>query len=80
MPDFAHAGDGVRLSGVNPGSPAAGVGLREGDVILELAGRPVADLRGYAEILRSLEPGARVRIRYLRAGESREVTARTVAR
>jgi serine protease Do len=34
---------GVQLTGVLPGSPAAAAGLRRGDVLLTLAGQPVAD-------------------------------------
>ncbi|GAB4278094.1 MAG: DegQ family serine endoprotease [Deferrisomatales bacterium] len=45
-------GEGVVVSGVEPGSPAAAAGLRRGDVILEVNQEPVADLEGYRKALR----------------------------
>jgi hypothetical protein len=80
VPDFAYSGDGVRLSGVNPGSPAEGAGLREGDVLVAVNGQPVDTLKEYADVLRKLEPGDAVKIRFLRGGELRSVETRVVER
>jgi membrane-associated protease RseP (regulator of RpoE activity) len=70
VPDMS-AGDapGLRLSGVRPGSPADAAGLRAGDVIVELGGRPVKDLYGYSDALYAHKPGDRVEIVFLRNGE-----------
>ena len=46
IPDFNHAGEGVLLSGVIPGSPAEKAGLKEGDLLVEFGGAPIEDLRG----------------------------------
>jgi len=56
--DFGYSGAGVRLSSVNPGSPAQLAGLGEGDILTEVNGRPVSSLREYAELLRALAPPA----------------------
>jgi aminopeptidase N len=80
VPDFAYSGEGVRLSGVNPGSPAEGAGLREGDVVVAVNGQPVHTLKEYADVLRGLEPGDAVTIRFLRGGEPRSVETRAVER
>ncbi len=80
VPDFAFEGDGVRLDGIVPASPAANAGLGEGDVIVRMNGQEVTDLRGYAEILRQLEPGQTVEVVYLRDGEKRTVTVIVEAR
>jgi hypothetical protein len=80
VPDFAFDGGGVRLSDVMPDSPAAGAGLRGGDVLMAVNGRGIADLRAYAEALRALAPGDRVEIQYLRDGEARLVETRAVER
>jgi aminopeptidase N len=80
VPDFAYSGEGVRLSGVNPGSPAEGADLREGDVLVAVNGQPVNTLKEYAEVLRRLEPGDAVKIRFLRGGELRSIETRVVER
>jgi S1-C subfamily serine protease len=66
IPDFSYAGEGARLSGVMAGSPAEKGGLRAGDVIIGINENPVAGLRDLSEILKSLDPGSRVRIMLLR--------------
>jgi hypothetical protein len=80
VPDFAWSGAGVRLSGVNPGSPAEGAGLREGDVVVAVNGSSVDTLKEYADALRALAPGDAVEIRFLREGETRSVGTRAVQR
>jgi hypothetical protein len=78
IPDFAYQGRGFRLSGVAPGSPAEAAGLREGDVIVAMNGRQVAGLKGLSDILKSLSPGDRISVTFLRDG--RERTAETVVK
>jgi aminopeptidase N len=80
VPDFAYAGEGVRLSGVNPGSPAETAGLREGDIVTAINDRAVKSLKEYADALRSLAPGDAVQIRFLRDGVPGNVDARAVER
>jgi S1-C subfamily serine protease len=62
MPDFAFAGPGVKVAGVTPGSPAEKAGVREGDVLLEVDGKDVPDLRAFSGILRELKPGQTVKV------------------
>ena len=73
VPDFGFPGPGVKLSGITPGSPAEAAGLQEGDVLLRIDGREVADLRAFSDILKTLEPGQTVVVVYSRDGE--EMTA-----
>jgi hypothetical protein len=80
VPDFAYAGEGVRLSGVNPGSPAEQAGLREGDVLVALNDQPIGTLKHYADLLRELEPGDVVRISFKRDGALRAIETRVVQR
>ena len=70
VPDMA-AGDveGLRLSGVRAGSPADQGGLRAGDVVVELGGRPVKDIYTYTDALYANQPGDTVRIVVLRGTE-----------
>ncbi|MGE5751516.1 MAG: M20/M25/M40 family metallo-hydrolase, partial [Nitrospirota bacterium] len=78
VPDFSYQGRGFRLSGVAPGSPAEAASLREGDVIVAINGREVTGLKGFSDILKSLSPGDRISVTFLRDG--RESTALMVVK
>jgi hypothetical protein len=80
VPDFAYADEGVRLSGVTPGTPAAAAGLREGDVIARINEREVRNLRDYGDVLRQLTPGDKVTIHFRRAGALMSATTSVIAR
>jgi hypothetical protein len=72
VPDFAFPGPGVKVEQVGSDSPAEAAGFQAGDVLIRINEDDVTDLRAYSQILRTLEPGQRVRATVLRAGE--EVT------
>jgi aminopeptidase N len=60
VPDFAFAGPGVRVVEIVPDSPAAIAGIQAGDVLLEMAGRPIASLQAYTDLLKTLTAGESV--------------------
>ncbi len=66
VPDYAFSGAGVRLSGVVPGSPAEAAGLKEGDVIVKINSSAVAGLKGFSDVLKTVHPGEKVSITFLR--------------
>ncbi len=74
VPDFAFPGPGVRVSGLVAGSPAEKAGIREGDVIRTLDGKPVANLQGFSALLGSFSPGQAVKTTVLREGKEVDVT------
>ncbi|UCF03120.1 MAG: M20/M25/M40 family metallo-hydrolase [Deltaproteobacteria bacterium] len=80
IPDFAYGGEGCRLSGVVPGSPAESSGLREGDVIVRIGSDAVLNLRDLSNILKSLNPGDRISITFLRADKEMKSEAEVVVR
>jgi aminopeptidase N len=80
VPDFAFAGPGVRVSGVTPGSPAEKAGVKEGDVLLKVDGKHVADLRGFSDILRGLAPGQTVKAVVMRGGQELTLDVTVVER
>lgn len=80
VPDFEFGGPGVRLSGVSPGSPAEQAGLQAGDVVVRLAGRPVASLADLSGVLRTLAVGQEVEVEYSREGAARSARVTLVAR
>lgn len=60
-------------------SPARRAGLRRGDVIVEVAGRTAGGVGEVQRLIARLEPGERVPVRVVRAGEARDVTVRLKA-
>jgi len=68
MPDFEFAGPGVRVAGVTAGSPAEKAGVKDGDILLRIDGKDVANLQGFSTILRGLVPGQTVKTILSRAG------------
>ena len=69
VPDMAFPGPGVRLEDVVAGSPAAGAGLRTGDVLVRFDGAAVEDLRGYSDLLKAKQPGEKASIVIVRDGK-----------
>ena len=79
VPDMAgdDAVKGLRLQGVTPGSPADKAGLKAGDVVVELDGRPVTDLYTYTDALYARAPGDVITVVALRGAAAPErVTVR----
>ena len=69
------ADQGVLASGFIKGSPAANAGqLREGDVIVALAGEPTPDAAALVKAVRRCEPGQTVVIEVFRAGRRISLT------
>lgn len=73
--DPDHRGAGVRVAGIEQDSGAAAAGLKEGDLILSIDGRPVDSLTEMRTALAGHGPGERVEIRYVRDGEEIKVAA-----
>jgi membrane-associated protease RseP (regulator of RpoE activity) len=75
-PPAGHAGPEVVA--VSPGGPAATAGIRPGDVLVAIDGRPVADAARVVESLATRPPGTVVKVDLDRAGrrESVQVTTR----
>ena len=71
MPDVTGASTipGVRADIVVAGKPAHAAGMRSGDVIQELDGKPVKDINEYMERLSELKAGTTIPVKVLRAGE-----------
>ena len=74
IPDFAFQGPGVKLDGVVPGSPAEKAGMRAGDILTHFGNDEVNGLGGFNDLLKKLEPGNKVRLRWTRAGVPSEAT------
>ena len=76
IPDFGFEKEtGVLLSGVRPGSPAEKAGLREGDLIVKMAGVRVKSLHDLVHVLRSKQAGDTVEVIFMRDGHEIKSTA-----
>lgn len=69
VPDFEQQGnEGVLLTGVNPGSPAALAGLQAKDILTGLGEIRVKNLYDLVFALRFYRPNEEVEVRWVRAG------------
>lgn len=73
-------GDGLKVVRVLPGLTAEKVGLKEGDVVLRLAGKPLPNPAAVAPAARTLEGGKPVELRVRRRTENLVLTGETVPR
>lgn len=64
--------DAPRVAGLVPGSPADRAGIREGDVLVAVDGRPLTTPEGGADFS-GIEPGRRVRLTLEKDGARRDV-------
>jgi S1-C subfamily serine protease len=76
--------DGVEVMGVSPSGPAQGAGLKQGDVITAIDGKPLRRTdehnpgRQLVDHLRGVQPGQKVKLDYLRDGRKLSTTVTTV--
>ena len=80
VPDFAYQGQGIRISGVSPGSAAELAGLQANDVILQFNGQAVVSLQAYSDMLRAAAPGDEIEITVQRGEQTLNVSATLQAR
>ena len=73
-PDLAKSfgpevAEGILISEVQPGSPAAKANLKPGDIIVRVEGRPVKTLEQLQELVAAQAPGAKVALEIVRNGK-----------
>jgi serine protease Do len=66
--------DGVVISKVSAGAPAAKAGLKEGDIVTTLAGKPIKDVRGLQRAVAELPFGQPVDVTLWRDGASKQLS------
>ncbi len=69
LPSYSYEGAGVMLEGVSPGGAAEKAGLKENDVIVELAGKPVPNITAYMTIMGGQRAGTSIDIVVERGGK-----------
>jgi membrane-associated protease RseP (regulator of RpoE activity) len=74
-PDLDEAADGLRLRSVVEGSAAARAGMRDGDIVVRVAGVPIESFDDLRSLIRARRPGDTVSVLYLRDGQDHSTTA-----
>lgn len=69
VPNYSDQGDGMKLDGVRPGSPAEKAGLRAGDIITKLGATPIKNVYDYTYALGEMRPGEEVEAMIKRDGK-----------
>jgi len=80
LTDRTDGGQGAVIASVEDGSPAATAGIKEGDVVVAINGRPIAGRTGMIAVVRDAQPGDAVKITIERNGKSVTLAATLVAR
>lgn len=73
-------GRGVRVDAVAPDLTGAKLGLGVGDVVLDVNGMPIGDMAAFAAAATKIRAGEPVRMRIVRDGRERTLTAPAVGR
>jgi S1-C subfamily serine protease len=73
----ARKGTGVLVVSVETGSPAEAAGLLQGDIIVEVASKPVTSIDALLRALSRHPAGADLEVRTKRGGDPRVVTVKT---
>ncbi|NCF85760.1 MAG: M28 family peptidase [Verrucomicrobiaceae bacterium] len=72
IPDYAQGDiEGVKLSGVRKGAPAAEAGIESGDIIIKLGGKAIKNIYDYTYTLGALSIGEETEIVVKRKGEDK---------
>jgi hypothetical protein len=65
-PGYGDGGEGVLVEGVTPGTPAAKGGVKDGDRIVMIAGKPIKDLNAYMQTMGTMQKGNKIDVVVLR--------------
>ena len=65
---------GALIAGVMRGSPADRAGIRPGDILLMIAGRPVSSAQGMLELIAGLTPGSQAQVKIRREGRELDLS------
>lgn len=66
MPSYEEGTPGVKLDGISPDGPAEKAGLKDGDLIIEIGGKPVTSVTNYMTIMNQQKSGVEIEIVLMR--------------
>src|SRR5208282_1513151 len=68
--------EGVVVGDVTPNSPASEAGIKTGDIILEVNGKPVNESNQLRMSISMMQPGTELKLKTLRNGAERDATVK----
>jgi S1-C subfamily serine protease len=69
MPDYAFTGTGVRIEGASQGKLGEKIGLKGGDVLLQVGDYKLVDVMSYMQALSKFKKGDKTSLTYKRGSE-----------
>ena len=66
MPDYTFSGGGVRIDGVSEGKLAQRIGLKAGDILLQLGEHSFSDVQAYMQVLGKFNKGDATKLKIKR--------------
>lgn len=73
IPDYGYSGTGMRIDGVSPGKLAEKLGLKAGDVLLQLGAYKFVDVNSYMQTLSKFKKGDQTQLRIKRGAEEIDI-------
>lgn len=71
MPDYAYSGSGLRIDGVTQGKTAEAIGLKAGDILLQLGDYKFNDIQTYMKALQHFKKGDSTKLYVKRNAETK---------
>jgi aminopeptidase YwaD len=71
LPDYGYTGTGVRIDGVSPGKLAEKIGLKAGDILLQLGDYKFVDVMSYMQALSKYKKGDKTKLTIKRGNEEK---------
>ena len=72
MPDYTFSGTGVRVDGISEGKLAQRVGMKTGDVVIQLGDFKFSDVTSYMQVLGKFKKGDKTKVKLKRGSEELE--------
>jgi Zn-dependent M28 family amino/carboxypeptidase len=69
IPDYGYSGTGMRIDGVSPGKLAEKLGLKAGDILLQLGDYKFVDVNSYMQTLSKFKKGDQTQLRIKRGAD-----------
>ena len=80
IPDYSESETGLKISGVNKGSPAEKAGLKAGDIIIKLGDREIKNIYDLTYALGDFKPGDVAEVVVLRNGKKVKLKVKFASR